>query len=85
MIFDLYIIHSTKKEVRDMKKRNFYFQGNIEGNVVICNISEPCQFSRKPHILLIPAQFCNELIDDEIEISVRDYNRLERAHKLIFK
>jgi len=61
-----------------------HFQGNIEGDVAICNVSK-CTKGSRPNIMILPARYCQELEDCEIIISKRNYNRLERTGKIIFK
>jgi hypothetical protein len=63
----------------------FKFKGNIEGNVAICNVSECTKHSSKPNTMILPAEYCNELVKDEVTISKRDYNRLNKTGKIIFK
>jgi hypothetical protein len=63
-----------------MKKRmeiTFKLQGNIEGDVVICNISK-CN-------MILPAKFCRETEPNLIEIPKRDFKRLERNKEIIFR
>lgn len=61
------------------------FKGNIEGGVAICNISECTKHSSKPNTMILPSEYCNELVKDEITISKRNCNRIEKTGKIIFK
>ena len=61
------------------------FKGNIESNIAICNVSECSKHSSKPNTMILPAKYCRELVKDEITISKREYNRLYKTCKIIFK
>ena len=61
------------------------FKGNIEGDIAICNVSECTKHSNKPNTMILPAEYCDELVRDEITISKRNHNRLEKTGKIIFK
>lgn len=63
----------------------FKFKGNIEGDVAICNVSECTKHSSKPNTMILPSVFCEEIVKDEVTISKRNYNRLEKICKIIYK
>lgn len=73
-----------KERIKHMETQ-LKFKGNIEGSVAICNVSECTKHSNTPNQMIIPAEYCTELVRDEITISKRNYNRLEKTGKIIFK
>ena len=64
---------------------NYHFRGNIEGKIAICNISECCSHSTKPNEMILPSEFCVENNDCDIVITKRNFNKLEKAGKIIYK
>ena len=67
-------------------KTSLFFKGNIEGSVAICNIAMLDKHSTGPMRMILPAEFCSEDVKDcEVSISLKDFNRLEKLGKIIYK
>ena len=67
-------------------KTKLYFKGNIEGDFAVCNIAELSKHSNKPNVMLLPSAYCVEHVEDcEIEISLSDFNKLEKKGVIIYK
>ena len=67
-------------------KTKLYFKGNIEGDYAVCNITELSKHSNKPNVMFLPSAHCVEYMEDcEIEISLSDFNKLEKKGVIIYK
>ena len=62
----------------------YKFKGNIEGDVAICNVSECTKHSSKPNTMILPSEFCREELGDEIHITKRNFNFLEKNGRIIY-
>ena len=68
-------------------QNNYYFSGNIEGEIAICNIA-PSGLYKNGHKVItmeVPAKFCKENTDSEISINKATFNRLNKQGKITYK
>ena len=67
-----------------MREIYFKFNGNIENNIAVCNISECSKYSDKPNIMMFDASYCTES-DGTIYISKKQFLAIDKKKLITYK